>query len=128
MTRPVTTVPEADKPLTLHIIRNHAVLVIVGFFIVSILTSFISTNAFQWNTKSDIKEIKTAQEQSIEKNKDIESSMDVLSKEVQDLNIATTINTQGQVYIKEKVDKLEEDVKSISHKQDEIIRLLLEKK
>lgn len=127
-TTTTVTSTDNDKPLTLGKIKNHAILIIVGFFVVSILTSFISTNAFQWNTKSDIKEIKTFQVQSVEKDKKIEGSIEVLSKEFQEVKTATMLNTQSMEYLKEKVNKLEENDRIISSKQDEIIRLLLQKK
>lgn len=117
MTR--TTASSADKPLTMSSIKNHAILIIVGFFVVNVLTSLVSTSTFNSVAKHDIEDLKDSQTQYNLDEKETKAGLNSLKTE-------TSLNTQSIVYIKEKVDKVEESVKGISNKQDELYQLVLE--
>jgi hypothetical protein len=115
------SISNADKPITLGAIKNHVIIVCVGFFVLSILTSLVSVNAFVWDAKNDLKDYK---ETKIEFGK-MKESIEGMNLTIEKNQTVPALNSQSIMYIKQSVDDLKKGAELRDEKIDKMYEILI---
>jgi septal ring factor EnvC (AmiA/AmiB activator) len=115
-----TTVPQnEEKQLTLKSLQNHFVKALFGALAVAMISAFITSYVFYFNTNNNLDELNQNKSETKQDIKD-------LKKDVADIKMSLSNTTFYTTDNKERVKSLESEISDIRKQQDEMLKVLYE--